>query len=128
MSARAQDAGSATALSVVTGSAVATLSSLVAICAGLVSRGAWRTGALTVPWGLALGVAGSVAVVVIARAFAGRGVGFAAAAGWVGGVAAVLVWHPGGDYLFANDILGVGFLLGATGAVLAAAGWGAGAR
>jgi hypothetical protein len=114
--------------------AVLVISALVALCAGLVSRSAWRPGsvglpwdrlAITVPWGLVLAVAGSVSLVVIARALAGRAFGFIAAAGWVGGVAATLVWHPGGDYLFANDALGISFLLVATGAVLVAAGWGA---
>ncbi len=104
---------------------VVVASVLVALCAGLVSRGVWRTGIVSVPWGLVLGVAGSVAVVVIARILIGRGFGIIAAAGWVGAIAATLIWHPGGDYLFANDGLGISFLLLATGGVLVAAGWGA---
>jgi steroid 5-alpha reductase family enzyme len=104
--------------------AVAVVSAVAGLCAGLVSRGAWRPGSVTIPWGLALAVMGSVALVVVARAVAGRSSGFLAAAAWVAAVASTLVWHPGGDYLFANDALGISFLLLATGAVLVTAGWG----
>ncbi len=113
-----------TVVSVIAGLALAVVAGLVAICAALVSRSAWRPGDLTLPWGLALGIAGSVSLVLIARSIAGRGPGFVAAAGWVVGVGLVLFWSPGGDFLFANDLLGQGFLLLATVAVLAAAGWG----
>ncbi len=106
--------------------AVALTSAVTAVCAGLVSRGAWRASQVTVPWGLALSVAGSVSLVVLVRTLTGRGLGLVAAVGWVCGIGAVLFWHPGGDYLFATDGLGVSFLLGATGAVFAAAGWGGG--
>lgn len=117
--------GIATALSVAVAAALAAVSGVVAVCAGLVSRSAWRGSAGTVPWGLLLSVAGSVSLVVIARSL-GRGLGVVSAGGWVVGVGVVLFWNPGGDYLFADDGLGVFFLLGGTGAVIAAAGWGGG--
>lgn len=118
------DAGGAGALSFVAGVALVLGSAIVAMCAGFVSRGAWRPGVVTVPWGLGLGVVGSVALVVVTRILAGRGAGYVAAGGWVLGVGVVLFWHPGGDYLFAGDGLGYSFLLGATVAVLLTAGWG----
>jgi hypothetical protein len=100
------------------------VSAVVAVCAGLVSRSAWRPSGVTVPWGLALAIVGSISLVVVARLFLGRLPGLAAAGGWLLGVALVLFWHPGGDYLFANDALGYAFLLGGTVAVLVTAGWG----
>jgi uncharacterized membrane protein YgdD (TMEM256/DUF423 family) len=112
------------AVTVVGGVALLVGSAVVAICAGLVSRSAWRPSHVTVPWGLVLGVAGSVSLIVVTRLSAGRRPGYLAAGGWLLGVGAVLFWHPGGDYLFADDGLGYGFLLGATIAVLVAAGWG----
>jgi hypothetical protein len=121
---RGQAPGGATALNAGASAVLVLASALVAICAGLVSRGAWRPSAITVPWGLVLGIAGSVSLIVVTRTFAGRKPGLVAAGGWLLGVAVVLLWHPGGDYLFADDALGYGFLLGATGAVLVAAGWG----
>jgi hypothetical protein len=114
----------ATALTFAAGAALVLASAVVAICAGFVSRGAWRPSVVTVPWGLGLSVAGSVSLIVVTRLVAGRGAGYVAAAGWVLGVGFVLFWHPGGDYLFAGDGLGYSFLLGATVAVLLTAGWG----
>lgn len=114
----------ATALSLVAGAALVLVSAVVAVCAGFVSRGAWRPSIVTVPWGLGLSVAGSVSLIFVTRILAGRGAGYVAAAGWVIGVGSVLFWHPGGDYLFADDGLGYSFLLGATVAVLLTAGWG----
>jgi hypothetical protein len=107
------------------GAAVVVVAAVVAVCASLVSRGVWRTPPVTLPWGLVLATAGSVALVVIARTLGGRGLGLAAGVGWVGGIAATLVFHPGGDYLLASDALGISFLLVATGGVLLASGWGA---
>jgi hypothetical protein len=100
------------------------LSAVVAVCAGLVSRCVWRPPAISVPWGFGLAVVGSVSLIVVSRLLAGRRAGVVAAGGWLLGVAVVLLWHPGGDYLFANDALGYSFLLGATVAVLVAAAWG----
>jgi hypothetical protein len=122
--ARGQVRGGATALNAGAAAFLVLVSASVAICAGLVSRGAWRPSAVTLPWGLVLAIAGSASLIVVTRTFAGRGPGLVAAGGWLLGVAVVLLWHPGGDYLFADDALGYGFLLGATGAVLVVAGWG----
>ena len=96
---------------------------VVSLCAGLVSRGVWRSEVASFPWGLVLGIAGSVGAVVLARAAGGRRLGIVAAAAWLLGIALVLFWHPGGDYLFANDGLGLTFLLGGPVAVTAAAAW-----
>lgn len=106
----------------VTASLVAALSLVVAVLAGLLSRAAWRPGDVVVPWGLLLGVGGSVATVVLARGMA-RPLGFAAAGGWVVGLAALLNGRPEGDYVIAGDLLGKAFLLSATVAVLATAMW-----
>jgi hypothetical protein len=117
--------GSGGAVLTVAACAVLTLvSAVVAICAGLVSRSAWRPNGFAVPWGLALAIGGSVSLVIVTRVLAGRRPGLLAAGGWLLGVAVVLLWHPGGDYLFANDGPGYLFLLGGTVAVLVAAGWG----
>ncbi|MGH3502954.1 MAG: hypothetical protein ACRDQA_18980 [Nocardioidaceae bacterium] len=98
---------------------------VVAILATLVSRLAWRTGAVTVPWGLVLAVAGSAAVVVLARGTS-RPHGLVAAGGWVVGLVGVLLGGPGGDYLVASDAFGQALLLAGTAAVVVAAVWGRG--
>lgn len=122
---RAPGSGGATVVTVAACAVLTMVSAVVAICAGLVSRSAWRPNGITVPWGLALALGGSVSLVVVTRVIAGRRAGLLAAGGWLLGVAVVLLWHPGGDYLFANDGPGYLFLLGGTIAVLVAAGWGA---
>lgn len=96
---------------------------VVAILAAWVSRAVWRPGPLSIPWGLALGVAGSGSAVCLARAVA-RSLGFAVAAGWIVGLALLLAGGPGGDLIVIADTLGYAFLALATGAVLVAAGWG----
>jgi hypothetical protein len=121
---RAPGSSGAKAVTVAAGAGLTLVSAVVAICAGLVSRGAWRPNGVTLPWGLALAMAGSVSLVVVTRLVAGRRPGLLAAGGWLLGVAVVLFWHPGGDYLFANDGPGYLFLLGGTVAVLVSAGWG----
>jgi hypothetical protein len=121
---RAPGSGGASVVIVAACAVLTLVSAVVAICAGLVSRSAWRPNGVTVPWGLALALGGSVSLVVVTRVIAGRRPGLLAAGGWLLGVAVVLFWHPGGDYLFANDGPGYLFLLGGTIAVLVAAGWG----
>jgi hypothetical protein len=117
--------GSGGAVLTVAACAVLTLvSAVVAICAGLVSRSAWRPNGFAVPWGLALAIGGSVSLVIVTRVLAGRRPGLLAAGGCLLGVAVVLLWHPGGAYLFANDGPGYLFLLGGNVADLVAAGWG----
>jgi hypothetical protein len=103
--------------------AIAAASAFVAALAALVSRMAWRPwapGGIALPWGLVLSVAASVGVVLLARAIA-RPQGFAAAAGWIVGAGLVLGGRPEGDYLMAQDWLGLSFLLIAPVLVIAGA-------
>lgn len=100
---------------------VALLGAMSAVFAALVSRHAWRPGEMTLPWGMLLALAGSVAMVFASRA-QGRSFGFLAAAGWVVGLVGVLA-GPGGDVVVAGDLLGYAFLLGATAVVLLTAAW-----
>jgi len=102
---------------------VTCVSALVAICAGLVSRFAWRPGSLMVPWGLLLGLAAALAVVVLARQL-GRGHGLFAVGGWIVGLAAILLGRPEGDFVIASDFLGWAFLLAPIAVLIAAATWG----
>jgi hypothetical protein len=60
---------------------------------------------------------------VLARAVGGRLLGIAAGASWLVGIGLVLFWHPGGDYVFASDGLGLTFLLAGPVAVTATALW-----
>lgn len=96
---------------------------VVALLASWVSRGVWRPGSLALPWGAALGIAGSGSGVWLARVWT-AGAGFAAAAGWLVGIAYLLPGGPGGDFILINDWLGNGFLLLGSLVVIAAAGWG----
>lgn len=102
---------------------VAVAAVTVAIMAALVSRAMWRPGLTSVPWGMTLGVAGSASAMWLARAMA-PSLGFAAAAGWIVGLAVLLTGGPGGDLLVIADTLGYAFMLLATGAVIVTAGWG----
>lgn len=95
----------------------------IAIMAAWVSRAVWRPGALAIPLGLVLSVGGSGAAVWLARA-AMRSLGFAVAAGWIVGLAVLLVGGPGGDLVVIADTLGYAFMFLATGAVIVTAGWG----
>ena len=90
--------------------AIAVVSAGVAVLATLVSRLAWRPGAVALPWGLVLSIAASAGAVLLARALA-RQHGFAAAAGWIVGAGLVLGGRPEGDYLLAQDWLGITFLV-----------------
>ena len=96
---------------------------LVSVCAGLVSRAVWRTEAVTLPWGLVLSIAGSICAIALARAIGGRRLGITAGASWLLGIGVMLFWHPGGDYVFASDGLGLTFLLAGPVAVAATALW-----
>jgi hypothetical protein len=82
----------------------------VAVLSALVSRMVWRPGSQAVPWGLALAVAASVSVVLLARVF-GRGFGLATAGVWIVATGLVLAGRPEGDYVFAQDGYGLGYLL-----------------
>lgn len=94
---------------------------VTAILAAVVSRAAWRPDGLTLPWGLVLGVVGSVAIVVLARAIS-RGHGLVAAVAWVVGLGYLMVPRP--QFVIANDALGWGFIVVGTVAVLVVAMWG----
>jgi len=96
---------------------------IVAIMAAWVSRAVWQPGPVSIPWGLALSVAGSGSAVWLARGMA-RSLSFAVAAGWIIGLAFLLAGGPGGDLIVIADTLGYAFMLLATAAVIVAAGWG----
>jgi ABC-type polysaccharide/polyol phosphate export permease len=89
---------------------VAVVSFAVSVLSALVSRMAWRPGTVVVPWGLVLGVVASVSIVYLARTYT-RVLGFVAAAGWIIGTALVVGGRPEGDYLLAEDALGIGYLV-----------------
>lgn len=112
--------GAVGAIATAVGVAAAAL--LVALLAALVSRAAWRGNGHLVPWGLVLAVASSASAVVLARGV-NRVMGFAAASGWVLGLAVLLAGRPEGDYVVASDGLGEAFLLLATVSVLVTAAW-----
>lgn len=99
---------------------VAAMSVGVAALAALVSRLAWRLGDAVVPWGLLLGVAASASIVLLSRAYS-RGLGLAAAGGWIVGTGLVLGGRPEGDYVLAQDAIGLGYLLVSAVVVISAA-------
>ncbi|HET7173527.1 MAG TPA: hypothetical protein VFI30_04535 [Nocardioidaceae bacterium] len=81
---------------------------VVAVLGGLESRLVWRSGRVVLPWGLVLGLAAAVSVVLVA----GRRSklhGLVAAGGWVLGLLGLLLGGPGGDYVIAADPLGYGY-------------------
>lgn len=92
----------------------------VAVLSALVSRMVWRPGSYAVPWGLALAVAASVSIVLLARVFS-RGIGLATAGVWIVATGLVLAGRPEGDYVFARDGYGLGYLLISVVAVISAA-------
>jgi hypothetical protein len=95
---------------------------VVGVCAAWVSRAVWRVGGLTLPWGLAVSLIGSMSFVVLARE-ARRTAALVAAVSWFAGVVALLVR---GDTVVAGDGLGIAFLVLVTGGVMVAATVGAG--
>lgn len=100
---------------------VAMLAAAVAVLAALVSRLAWRpTSVVTVPWGLLLAASASAGLVVMAGQLA-RPLAFLAAGGWLVGVTVVLGGRPEGDYVLAQDWLGLSYLAVATAGVLGCA-------
>lgn len=105
------------------GVALALLALLTAPVAALVSRMCWRPDLVTVPYGLVLGVAGSMGVVVLAGAVS-RGFGLLAAAGWILGLGFVVNGTSGGSFVVAGDALGWAFLVLGTVATVGTALWG----
>ena len=105
---------------VLAGIGVGVVSAVVAVLSAIVSRMIWRNDVLSLPWGLLLGVLASTAVVLAARAWVDR-LAFVAAGVWIVVTGLVLAGRPEGDYLFAQDGLGLGYLGLATVAVMGAA-------
>lgn len=108
---------------VIAGVVIAALSSSVAVLSALVSRMIWRPDLVAIPWGLGLAVAASVMVVLVSRML-GRRLAFVAAGTWIIATGLVLAGRPEGDYVFAQDGLGLGYLLVCTIGVISAAGAG----
>jgi hypothetical protein len=106
-----------------TGAGLAVLGLVTAPVAALVSRMVWRSALVTVPYGLALSAAGSMAVVLLARAVSRRHA-LVAAAGWLVGLGFVVNGTSGGSFVVASDGLGWSFLVLSTLAAVAAAVWG----
>lgn len=90
--------------------AVAVAGAALAVLASVLHRLVWRSAGLTLPWGLALGVAASVLCGIAAGVLLGRAGTFALAAGWVLALYWLLRGRPEGDYLVAADALGWWFL------------------
>ncbi len=95
----------------------------VAILSAVVSRLIWRPDVVSLPWGLVLGVAASASIVLVGRLLS-RGLGLAAAGGWIVGTGLVLAGRPEGDYLLAQDGLGLGYLLVSVAVVISVASFG----
>lgn len=107
----------------VVGVALGLLGFVTAPVAALVSRMCWRPALVTVPYGLVLAVAGSMAVVVLAGAVA-RGYAILAAVTWILGLAFVVNGTSGGSFVIAGDALGWAFLVLGTVGTLGTALWG----
>ena len=110
----------------VVGVAFAALALVTAPIAALVSRMVWRPGLMSVPYGLVLSAAASMAVVLLARAVS-RGHALASAAAWIVGLGFVVKGSSGGSFVIASDALGWSFLVVGTVATVGSAVWG-GAR
>ena len=108
MALRSGPSGLTVAAKIGIGLGFAALGLVTAPAAALVSRMVWRTG-VTIPYGLVLSAAASLAVIVLARAVA-RGYAFVAAAAWLVALAVVLAGTPGGGFVVADDALGWAFL------------------
>jgi hypothetical protein len=78
----------------------------------LVHRDEVRLASVGVPWGVALCLLTSFAVVSAAGAVSGAPAAACAAAGWVGCLLLALRGRPEGDYLLAADAVGQGFVWG----------------
>lgn len=98
--------------------AAAAVGSALAVLASVLHRMVWRSSSLTLPWGLALGVAASVLGGIAAGVLLGRRAGtLTLATGWVLTLYWLLRGRPEGDYLVAADPLGWGFLAASVGAM-----------
>lgn len=97
---------------VVAGVAAGVLGFVVALLGLLVHRDEARVASVGVPWGVALCLVTSFAVVCAAGALSGAPAAACAAAGWVGCLLLALRGRPEGDYLLAADAVGQGFVWG----------------
>ena len=100
------------AVSVIAPLAAGVLGFGVALLGLLVHRDATRLASIGVPWGVALSLLTSFAVVCAAGALSGAPAAACAAAGWVGCLLFALQGRPEGDYLLAADAVGQGFVWG----------------
>jgi hypothetical protein len=105
------------------GVAFAALALVTAPVAALVSRMCWRPSLVTVPYGLVLSVAASMAVITLAGAVS-RGYALLAAAAWIVSLAFVVNGTSGGSFVIAGDGLGWAFLVLGTLATMGTALWG----
>jgi len=105
------------------GIALIGLAFVTAPVAALVSRICWRADWLTVPYGLVIAIAGSMAVVLLAAGVS-KGYGILAAGGWIIGLGVVVTGTSQGSFLIAADALGWSFLILGTAATLSTAMWG----
>jgi hypothetical protein len=110
-------------LSAVLGVALALVALVTAPLAALVSRMCWRPGPVTVPYGLALSLAGSMGVILLAGAVS-RGYAILAAAAWILGLVFVVNGTSGGSFVIAGDALGWSFLVLGTVVTIGTSLWG----
>jgi hypothetical protein len=100
---------------------VAVVGAYLCVIGAVVHRHTTYAGGIDWPWGLALVVGGTYAVVLAAEQFAPVG------GAWLGlGWSLALVaqhFSPGGSYLVASDWLGWGFTVGSLGAIVAGVVW-----
>jgi hypothetical protein len=118
--AAARPSGLRIAATVAVGVVVAAVAFATAPLAALVSRMCLRPGAVTLPYGLLLSAAASLAVVVLARAL-WRTYALVAAAAWLVALGFVVEGTSGGGFVVADDALGWSFLIVDTAAVIGAA-------
>lgn len=94
------------------------LGAVTAFAGLLVHRQALRIGGQTLPWGLALALAASYALLRAASLSGGVPAAAGVAVGWVGVMLDLQRTRPEGDFLIAADWLGYGFVLGGTAVVV----------
>ena len=92
--------------------AAVVVGALASLAGAMVHRHAVRPGGVLLPWGLLLALGAVFAVIVAAGRLLGARGALGAAIGWL----AVSLWlqqvRPEGDYVFAADLLGNGYVFG----------------
>jgi hypothetical protein len=128
----ARRGGARLVVAAATGLGAALLGACVDVLALAIHREVWRPGSLTLPWGLVLGLATSLACGAAAAMLVGRRLGGVSyALGWVAVLFVALQGRPEGDFVVAADPLGWAFLaIGVTsmGLLLGWAGFGRSGR